>query len=370
MRGVNAIQQLTREDNIPDSPDLVTPIGIAIAAKKMPVQYMSLTVNEQIVRLFELKEMTVGDAFLAANIRAKQLYGKPGHGLSIQVNGQDVFIPGGHGKPATIFVNGQEASSKTIIKSGDAIQLADGLDGTPAQATVRDLLDDAALKTITIQNQLYALEPKIFVNGHIATLDTSLNDRDKVTFEPIETVEDILTYTNHQHMLQQLKPYCVYIDGKPLMLQQYSSAIYLNGKPCKVHYPVHNGDTLTFKQATLPTVEAVAAEMNLLLEDKIRVTFQGQPLELTKTACEVLVNGAIVNTHATVPNGATISTLEREKNPWIFQDVFRFSNWQLPVHFMGQFTILRNGEPSSFDAAIFGGDVLEIQLTESTTDNG
>ena len=35
--------------------------------------------------------MTVADAFLAANIRAKQLYGKPGHGLSISVNGQDIL---------------------------------------------------------------------------------------------------------------------------------------------------------------------------------------------------------------------------------------------------------------------------------------
>ncbi|CAM5584533.1 Cell division protein OS=Lysinibacillus sphaericus OX=1421 GN=LS41612_06195 PE=4 SV=1 [Lysinibacillus sphaericus] len=97
VRGVDAIQNLTKEAHIKASPELVTPIGIAIAAKKMPIQYMSLTVNEQIVRLFELKEMTVGDAFLAANIRAKQLYGKPGHGLSISVNGQDIFIPGGHG---------------------------------------------------------------------------------------------------------------------------------------------------------------------------------------------------------------------------------------------------------------------------------
>ncbi|MEG0259582.1 MAG: pilus assembly protein PilM, partial [Lysinibacillus sp.] len=68
VRGIDAIQNLTREEHIKASPELVTPIGIAIAAKRMPIQYMSLTVNEQVVRLFELKEMTVGDAFLAANI--------------------------------------------------------------------------------------------------------------------------------------------------------------------------------------------------------------------------------------------------------------------------------------------------------------
>ena len=57
---------------------------------------------------------------------------------------------------------------------------------------------------------------------------------------------------------------------------------------------------------------------------------------------------------------------EKEKNvKWIFQDVFRFSNWQLPPHFKGQFTILKNGQSATFDTEIFGGDRLEITLTDS-----
>ncbi len=80
VRGIDAIQNLTKEEHIKASPELVTPIGIAIAAKKMPIQYMSLTVNNQVVRLFELKEMTVADAFLAANIRAKHYMENQGMG--------------------------------------------------------------------------------------------------------------------------------------------------------------------------------------------------------------------------------------------------------------------------------------------------
>ena len=37
------------------SPELVTPIGIAIAAQKSPVQYRTVICNEQPVRLFEVK---------------------------------------------------------------------------------------------------------------------------------------------------------------------------------------------------------------------------------------------------------------------------------------------------------------------------
>lgn len=365
VRGVDAIQNLTKEAHIKASPELVTPIGIAIAAKKMPIQYMSLTVNEQIVRLFELKEMTVGDAFLAANIRAKQLYGKPGHGLSISVNGQDIFIPGGHGQPAQILVNGQQSSTKTIIKTGDAIQLIEGQDGLPATATIRDIVDQAVIKTITIQETKYVIEPKITVNGASVSMDALVNDRDIIAYEIAETVEDVFTSTNNTHILKNFESYVIYVDGKPLYLPAFSANLLINGKPGKLSYAVQHNDTITFSQPSLPTVQRIADHLNVLLEDKIIVHFQQELLELKKTTNEVLVNQAVVSPLSTVPNGATVSIQEKDRSPWIYQDVFRFSNWQLPTTFKGNFTILRNGQPATFDTEIFGGDQLEIVLEEA-----
>jgi cell division protein FtsA len=365
VRGIDAIQNLTKEEHIKASPELVTPIGIAIAAKKMPIQYMSLTVNNQVVRLFELKEMTVADAFLAANIRAKQLYGKPGHGLSISVNGQDIFIPGGHGQPAEIFVNGQQASTKSLIKTGDAIQLIEGLDGQQATATVRDLIDEAAIKTVTIQNTKYVIEPKITVNTSSASLETVLNDRDIVVFDIAETIEDVFKITNNWHLLKQFESYTIQVDGQPLYLPEFSSQLMINGKVAKLSYAVQNGDVISFQQPSLPTVQHIADQMNLLLEDKIIIHFQQEVLELRKTANEATVNKMVVSPQSTVPNGATLVFKEKDRSRWIYQDVFRFSNWQLPSAFKGNFTILRNGQPASFDTEIFGGDQLEILLETS-----
>lgn len=365
VRGVDAIQNLTREEHIKPSPELVTPIGIAIAAKKMPIQYMSLTVNDQVVRLFELKEMTVGDAFLAANIRAKQLYGKPGHGLSISVNGQDIFIPGGHGQPAQILVNGQPASTKSIIQSGATIQLIEGQDGQMATATVRDLIDEAAVKKVTLQDTMYVVEPKIALNGEPASLDTALKDRDTILFESAETIEDIFKLTNNMDLLQKIESYFIHVDGKPLYLPEFSASLSINGTPCKLQYAVQDGDVLSFQQPALPSVQMIANHMNILLEDKIVVHFQKELLELTKMANEVLVNHVVMSPLSTVPNGASVSVKGKNHSRWIYQDVFRFSNWQLPTAFKGHFTILRNSQPASFDTEIFGGDKLEILLVET-----
>lgn len=364
VRGIDAIQNLTRDESIAETPELVTPIGIAIAAKKAPIHYMSITVNDQVIRLFELKEMTVADAFLAGNIRAKQLYGKPGHGISLTVNGQDIFIPGEHGQPARILLNGEEASTKSFIKSGDRIELIEGQDGKIAVVSVRDIVDDASIKSITIRETMYIVEPKVYVNSLLVPLDTPLKDRDLIVVETVETVEDAFKLTNNQAMLEKFRSYLIHIDGKPVYLSEFSSELIINGKPSKMQYPVHNGDSIKFTDSTLPTATMLANHLNVLLEDRIVVTFQREQVELVKTAREILVNGAVVQPFSNIPNGATVKIIDKDQSKWIYQDIFRFSTWQLPVAFKGQFTVLRNGTPATFDTEIFGGDTLEIQLSE------
>ena len=108
---------------------------------------------------------------------------------------------------------------------------------------------------------------------------------------------------------------------------------------------------ITFQQSKLPTAEQIAAHLNLLLEEKVVVTFQNEQVELVKTAREFFVNGHVIQGISTVPNGATIKIIEKDSSKWIYQDVFRFSTWQLPIAFVFAI-ILRNGQPSSFDAEI------------------
>lgn len=364
VRDISAIQNLIKDETIEVRPDLVTPIGIAIAAKKSPIQYMSVKVNDQVVRLFETKEMTVSDAFLAAKISAKHLYGKPGQGISITINDRDIFIPGEHGSPATILVNGQEASTKSKIQDGDEITIIPGEDGKDAHVTIRDIIDQASTKKINFNEQTYFVEPIVKLNGERASLDTPIKDRDQIIFEPIETVQDFLEHIN-RHDVIQFQTFLVKVDGQPVYLQKYSGTFLLNGKPAKLTYPIQDGDVLTIQTpTTMPTVRVVLDQLDIALEDSITVTFQNEPLQLKKTKYEVLMNGVVVQPTTIVYNGASLQLVNKDGSPWIFQDVFKFSNWQMPPDFRGQFIILRNGNPSSFDTEIFGGDILEIQLIE------
>jgi len=184
-------------------------------------------------------------------------------------------------------------------------------------------------------------------------------------FEIAETVEDVFKLTNNWALLKQFESFYIQVDGKPLYLPDFSAHLMINGKPSKMSYAVQDGDVLSFQQQTYPTVQRIADQMNVLLEDKIIIHFQNEVVELKKMANEVLVNQVVVSPHSTVPNGAAISFKEKDRSRWIYHDVFRFSNWQLPTTFKGNFTILRNGQPATFDMEIFGGDKLEILLEKA-----
>ncbi|MGE7978432.1 pilus assembly protein PilM [Psychrobacillus sp. NPDC093200] len=361
VRGIDAIQDLTKEEHIPITPELVTPIGIAIAAKKSPIQYMSVKVNGQVVRLFELKEMTVGDALLAANISTRKLYGKPGAALSIQLNNQTLHIPGEHGQAALIMVNGMEANTKTIIKNKDTIELLEGKDGNPGVATVRDLLDEASVQTVTFQGVMYIVEPKIYINGASSTIDTPLKERDKVTVETVQTVEQFLQIINKESYIEKLNPYTVTINDKNHYMPALSPNLLINGMKGKLQSSIQDNDVIVINTLEYTTLEKLAEILNKKLSIRTVVTFQSEKVELFKELAIVSMGELTLQGSDVIPNNAQIVWEEANDSSWIFQDVFRFTEWTLPEN-ATSFQILRNGQPSRFDEEIFGGDQLEIRL--------
>lgn len=363
VRGVDAIPSLVKQTTFVHAPELVTPIGIAIAAEHTPIHYVTVTVNNQVVRLFEVKEMTVADALLAANVQAKKLYGKPGKDLTINVNGQRIVIPGSHGSPTTIIVNGETVSMKHPIQDGDVVTLSEGLNGLPAKATIEELIDLPKPKTIRLLDDTVTLHPSVHLNGQpIQTMTHLLQNGDTIVYSSIETIEDALVALKKESILQSVTPFSIIVDQKPMQFSSLSNELLLNGLPAKKHYPIQNGDALAIKPPQRATVRFLAHQLHMPLNNQIEITFQGESLTLQKPIVDVLVNRQIATLDAVIQSGDHIQFIALAQDPWTYQDVFRFSNWQIPSDFKGTFQILKNQQPVAFDAPIFGGDQLTIEL--------
>src|SRR5699024_9718991 len=91
IRGADAIKRLElREDMI--GPEYVTPIGIAITAQHHPIKYLTVQLNNEEIRIFDLKKVVIGDVLLHAGWDLDNIIARPGMALSIEINGNLKFI--------------------------------------------------------------------------------------------------------------------------------------------------------------------------------------------------------------------------------------------------------------------------------------
>ncbi|MGG0644781.1 cell division FtsA domain-containing protein [Sporosarcina gallistercoris] len=363
VRGLDALTEVTLAEQISSSPALVTPIGIAIAAKRAPIQYISVSVNDKTIRLFELKEMTVGDALLAAGVKARQLYGKPGLALRFTLNGQEITIPGSHGTPSVILKNKIKVSTKDSIRNGDSIQLLLGTDGHSAKAVIADIVElESQPISVKINDKTVLLNTEVMVNNEYRDIQTAIQDRDDIKVHRPMTLRDALHvlngYPDNREALQ-----AIVLNGKRIHLKSKPPVYSRNGFPISLSSRLEDGDCISCEQNSFSTVEAVAKELGIQLIEQITVVFNGKQVTITKPRYSVMLNDKSVETTARITEADQLNVTPLTGQPITFSDVFSFVDYQLPARSASSYKLLRNNQPIQFHDQLFGGDELEIRIT-------
>ncbi|MFC5604458.1 cell division protein FtsA [Sporosarcina koreensis] len=359
IRGLDALSEVTLSEGIFSTPALVTPIGIAIAARRAPIHYMSVTVNEKTIRLFELKEMTVGDALLAANIKARQLYGKPGMGISITLNGGRMMIPGEHGISSEILLNRKPASTKDFIMNGDEITLEPGKDGKDASVTIRDLIGEIQPIKVTIHGNKHTIVPSIECNGIPVGPDTLVEDRDEIVFSQSTKLNEVLEDLGMEPYI----PFEVFVNNKRIRLDDWTPQFFIGNMPVPQDHPLRDGDEIKLGVHTPPTVGDIVATLDHSDQPTASITFNGEPVTIWSSGASILLNGEQVDNSAIVRPGDRLTIPKTAQRPFLFSDVFLFIDYSLPKNASSSYQLLRNGEPIGFNDSIFSGDALEIKFS-------
>ena len=137
IRGVDAVPNLTFEQHVNKTPDLITPVGIAVSARHNQIKYKTVYVNQIPVRIFEFNPLTVGECLLQADIKLGQLYGKPGLAKIVSINGNKLTIPGKLGSGPVLLKNGHPCSLDETVEDGDMIKAERGRDGEEAKMRIK-----------------------------------------------------------------------------------------------------------------------------------------------------------------------------------------------------------------------------------------
>jgi len=176
-------------------PQAITPLGIAVTAWRREGLVLSqVEVNGRPVQALASRKLTVAQALLAAGLPVRELYGRPGRGIGVEINGRLHFVKGKPGKPGQILVNGKPTSLDALVQGGDKIEFIPGERGEDARVVVGDLVPPLKSKTIIYNGKRITLEPVILLNGCAVSREAEVSDQSKIEFNPLETVADVLRY--------------------------------------------------------------------------------------------------------------------------------------------------------------------------------
>ncbi len=360
IRGIDAINNLTFEDPAIKGPELVTPAGIAIAAGKSPVQYKTVYVNEQPIRLFEVNKLTIGDCLLASGLSVSKLYGKPGIAKIISLNGQKITIPGSHGEGPVITRDGEMCSLDDLVENGQSLKVIKGKDGEQTKVQIKSLLDSDNRRSVSVNGKEYRVSDRIFCNGEAVSPDKWVEDRDVIKVVTINTIQELLENLELHELLEEMRPYQIKINEKDTVIPSFSGKLYRNGLPSRLNHSFDNKDDIIIEKRPVPTVSELAERRQVLFVQVLPVTFNGKKLTLTKQLAQFTKNGTVLELEDKVYPYEKIQIEQKPFEGFFFQDLFAFVQIDMPKDKQGGFELLKNGETASFLTPIDKGDDLSI----------
>ncbi|RSL32920.1 cell division protein FtsA [Salibacterium salarium] len=364
IRDIEAIKNLSYS-GIQPGPELVTPVGIAIAAKEHPVEYMPVTVNENSLRLFDVKSLTVGDAVLASGLSIPKLYGKPGPAIVVTLNERVVSIPGSRGEAPSIQKNGEPSSLKDSIAAQDVITVNEGKNGRPAEATFQDLLDEPPTLSISVNDENVVVPPLYIRNGERTQLNASLQDRDSLECRLPSTAQEIW------EAMEWKKPttsdVVIYLNNKAVTPSVLKNKFTINGKEAGMEHIVKSGDSIHVSESssTEMTIYELLQQEQMEPEKSLHILFNQEEVEMKKNIFEVQKNGVDVSLEDLVqPQDIVTTTKNTSASTFIVQDVFHYVTIDLSGSTQKKWELTKNDTAAAFTDEVREGDHIELVLID------
>ncbi|WP_088103850.1 cell division protein FtsA [Halalkalibacter urbisdiaboli] len=367
IRGIDAIKNLILQDTHKFGPELVTPIGIAIAAKENPIEYVSVKVNEQTLRLFDVKRLTVGDGLLAAGVDISKLYGKPGLAIMVTVEDRLISIPGQHGKPPLLLKNGEPTSLDAPLKAGDEVVVKRGNDGEQANLTINELIGDVPTIHVMINEQDKTIPAKILRNGMEVNGNEAVHDRDIYKLIFPKTIRDALQQLKLP--LDQFSSYKLLVNDEEIKIPSSKKTLSKNGQPAQLDDPIYSKDILNWQDESTttspPSVKDILKLQNINSSQTMTIFFNDEEVTLEKPLVDVLRKDTKLKLEDKVHQDDHLTIETRNAESFILQDIFTKVNIDLSNTTNKTLYLKRNGEDTNFSSPIYDGDKIQLFFNES-----
>lgn len=358
IRTVQNIDYIITDSDFLKGAQGITPLGIAYNYFTIPpIPFIKVTVNGRETALWNTGELNVTAALLSSGISLSNIFGKPGMGKTIEVNGTVKVIKGSLGTAPLIQVNGEMASLETSLQDGDSITFKPGQDGEEAHITGRDLVP-AIKGQVRVNGEVFDMQPVIIINGETCDPDKEIPDRARVEFRNVNSLVNILRLSGVDDYWLQEKTYKYYLDEGEVSIKWLPLEISVNGVQAEIQQQVEPGASLTYSRKPLrPCVNDLLGKHDLA----INVTVNGKAIRLAGKGAGIEVNGQAVSADYELPDGAYIK-INRNQSGAILSDIFNVIEIKPAAN--AKLIIKADGQPAGFTTPIHEGTKIELNWEE------
>ena len=202
-------------DDLPlDNPEYATPLGIAISAGLglLNDSYVVM-LNGKSAKLFRSGTLTLRDILQMNGYNYTDILGRTGKNLSLTLDGRHIVFRGEPSAPATLSVNGKEASITTVVHAGDQINFVPARPGADASRTLGELLGEDFSGRALVNNQEVPLDTPLKQGDVVLTLEREAPRKDGREAAVPERREPFGTATGRTlHVLLNETP--LHLEGK------------------------------------------------------------------------------------------------------------------------------------------------------------
>lgn len=355
IRTPESFAQIEVDPDFLAGPQGVTPLGIAFYSLTMPVvPFINVVVNGRDVPLWNMGKLTVASSLLSSGISLANIWGRPGLGKTLEINGIIKVFKGELGTPPQVEINGRADSLDSEITNGDRIVFERGVDGKDVHIFISDLVEMTRGQA-WVNGEQILLKPLITVNGEIWPEDKAIPDRARVEISAANQLRNVLIQAGVSLELLQETLYHYKLNGKDMVCRWQPVEVKVDGKPVSLDGLIDNEARVEYKVASLyPRIGDLDISTEML---NIRVKVNGQPVELACREIRISMNGREVDRNSFLADAAEI-TIDTGHTQAILSDIFRVI--EVKPMSNGRLTIRVNGEEAGFTTPISEGSDIEL----------
>ncbi len=374
VRGRDVIRDIKFNDKKLSGPESITPYGIAVTAQMYGGKdFLSVTVNDKKIRLFNSKKLTVADALILFGYDAGNLIGRSGKGMTFSVNGEVRHVRGQFGKAAEIYVNGKQSSLDTPIAYGDSIVVIPAEDGKDAVVAAYELVSSFSEGKVRLNGNVIDISTLLFINGRQTDRETLIKDGDVVQITQMRTLGELLgaagfERSTHKILVNDRDEDDDYIlADKDLVecseLHPVAKVSFVPADPQSSIFAAAAGEDKPFSHfAATGLYQDEDEETPVKTPEESPITAASAGIEAKERS---LPDTSVKNAGGKAHPDVTISVngrrviLDDDRAQYIFVDIFNHIDFDLTKP-QGTIVLKLNGQQAAFTDNIRSGDTVEI----------